>query len=180
MVREDNVEAYREFLALYPSAPNAARVRVITDRRQQMLAWYTATTANSVASYRYFLAKYGNSDMAAMAQSLMTRAATRSLLAGTDPAALGLQVASTCNCSAPPTRRADTKPDKKSKSARSTRRGPVEDEVVPVSSGPPIGIGIGIGGFGGRGLGGGGYGGRRPTRWRPHWPPPNTGTGIRR
>jgi hypothetical protein len=183
VVREDNVEAYREFLVLYPSAPNATRVRVITDRRQEMLAWYTATTANSVASYRYFLAKYGGSDMAAMAQGLMMRAATRSLLAGNDPAALGLQVAATCNCSVPPTRRAETKPDKKSKSTRSARRNsaPVEDEVVPVSSGPPIGIGIGIGGFGGRGFGGGGYGG---SGGRPGGSStghtPNTSTGIRR
>jgi caspase domain-containing protein len=181
VVREDNVEAYRQFLVLYPSAPNVARVRVIADRRQEMVAWYTATTANSVAAYRYFLAKYGSSDMAAMAQGLMMRAATRSLLAGTDPAALGLQVATTCNCSAPPTRRADTKPDKKSKTTRSTRRdsAPAEDVVVPASSGPPVGIGIGIGGFGGGGFGGGGLGGGRPGGG-PIGQPPSSGGNIRR
>jgi hypothetical protein len=181
VVREDNVEAYRQFLVLYPSAPNVARVRVIADRRQEMVAWYTATTANSVAAYRYFLAKYGSSDMATMAQGLMMRAATRSLLAGTDPAALGLQVATTCNCSAPPTRRADTKPDKKSKTTRSTRRdsAPAEDVVVPASSGPPVGIGIGIGGFGGGGFGGGGLGGGRPGGG-PIGQPPSSGGNIRR
>ena len=165
VVREDSVDAYREYLALYSTAPNASRVRVIVDRRQEMVAWYTATTANSVASYKYFLSKYNTSDMALTAQMLMGRAATRSLLASTDPAALGL-VGAPCNCSVPPaTRRANTKPDKKSKQTRSAGRssGPssrvIDDDGPPPSGGVvPIGIGIG-GGMGGFGIGGGRIGG---------------------
>jgi len=160
VVREDNVDAYREYLALYSTAPNASRVRVIVNRRQEMVAWYTATTANSVASYKYFLSKYGTSDMAPTAQTLMGRAATRSLLASTDPLALGL-VGPPCECSVPPTRRAETKPDKKSKSTRSARRASdssprVVEDAGPPAAAVPIGIGIGIGGIG---LGGGRMGG---------------------
>jgi hypothetical protein len=147
-------------------------VRVIVNRRQEMVAWYTATTVNSVASYKYFLAKYGTTDMAATAQMLMGRAATRSLLASTDPLALGL-VGPPCNCSVPPTRRAETKPDKKSKSTRSARRASDPSPRVVDDAGPPaaaavvpIGIGIGIGGIGmgGGRIGGGrmGGGGQRP------------------
>ena len=101
------------------------------------------------------------------------------LLAGTDPASLGLQVATTCNCSEPPTRRADT--DEKSNLPRSARRdaAPADDVVVPALSGPPVGIGTGIGEFGGGGFGGGGLGGGRPGGG-PIGHPPSTGGNIRR
>ena len=154
VVKEDSVDAYREFLALYPAEPLGQRVRAIVNRRQEMTAWYTAVTANSVASYKYFLAKYGTTDMAGMARGLMARASTRALLASNDPAALGLQVASVCNCSTPPTRRAENKKsEKKSKQTRSAYR-EVPAEPVAVQSDPPIAISIG--GIGGIGRFGGG------------------------
>ena len=106
---------YREFLALYPSAPQRRGCASSSIAARRCTAWYTAVTVNSVASYRYFLGevrrdRHGRPWRA----GLMERAGTRALLASTDPAALGLQVASTCNCSVPPTRRADSKSDKKS------------------------------------------------------------------
>ena len=173
VVSEDDIDGYREFLVLYPKAPQLARVRVITDRRVEMVAWYTAVTANSVGSYRYFLARYASSDMAATAQTLMQRAATRSLLANSDPAALG------CNCSVVPTRRTDnTKPATAPKPSRNAQRqsAPAREVIVnePAGPPPPVGIGIGIGGIGiggggigigspGRGSPGGGMGGRSPS-----------------
>ena len=72
--------------------------------------------------------------MAGMARGLMARASTRALLASNDPAALGLQVASVCNCSTPPTRRAENKKsEKKSKQTRSAYR-EVPAEPVAVQS----------------------------------------------
>lgn len=164
VVREDNVDAYRAYVALFPKAPVVTRIRTIVERRVEMHAWYTAVTVNSEASYKYFLGRYGNSDLAITAQGLMERAATRALLASTDPAALGLPP---CNCPVVPTRKAAPKaaPKPAAKPAsRAARRAPaeVEEVVEPVRS--PIGIGgigIGIGVGGGRGMIGDGP--RRPT-----------------
>ena len=56
MVREDKVEGYRAYLALHPSQPTAPAVRIILVRRQLMIAWHTAVTINTAASYQAFLA----------------------------------------------------------------------------------------------------------------------------
>jgi uncharacterized caspase-like protein len=93
VVREDQVEGYQAYLALYPSQSTASAVRSLSDRRQVMVAWYTAVTVNTVASYQAFLASYGTSDFAATFAS----------------------VSPTCPCSLPATpalrqRRTDTTP----------------------------------------------------------------------
>jgi uncharacterized caspase-like protein len=101
VVREDKVEAYQAYLALYPSQPTTPVVRNLVDRRQVVIAWYNAVTINTVASYRSFLASYGNSDFAVTANRLVERAATRSV---SDPAAAAF--ASTnpvCPCNVPAT-----------------------------------------------------------------------------
>ena len=59
VVREDQVEGYQAYLALYPSQSTASAVRSLSDRRQVMVAWYTAVTVNTVASYQAFLASHG-------------------------------------------------------------------------------------------------------------------------
>ena len=74
VVREDQVEGYQAYLALYPSQSTASAVRSLSDRRQVMVAWYTAVTVNTVASYQAFLASYGTSDFAATADRLIDRA----------------------------------------------------------------------------------------------------------
>ena len=79
VVREDQVEGYQAYLALYPSQSTASVVRSLSDRRQVMVAWYTAVTVNTVASYQAFLASYGNSDFAATADRLIDRARARSV-----------------------------------------------------------------------------------------------------
>src|SRR4029453_19103398 len=76
VVREDNVEAYQAYLALYPSQPTTQVVRNLVDRRKVMVAWYNAVTVNTVASYQLFLASYGGSDFALVADRLRERAST--------------------------------------------------------------------------------------------------------
>jgi hypothetical protein len=113
VVREDQVEGYQAYLALYPSQSTAPALRSLSDRRQVMIAWYTAVTVNTVASYQAFLARYGNSDFAATADRLIERARTRSV-SGAAAAAFA-SVSPTCPCSLPATptlrqQRTDTTP----------------------------------------------------------------------
>ena len=113
VVREDQVEGYQAYLALYPSQSTASAVRSLSDRRQVMVAWYTAVTINTVASYQAFLASYGTSDFAATADRLIDRARARSVSGGA--AAAFASVSPTCPCSLPATptlrqRRTDTTP----------------------------------------------------------------------
>src|SRR5262249_7226623 len=49
VIREDKVEAYQAYLALYPSQSLAPTVRTLVDRRLQMVAWYETVTVNTVA-----------------------------------------------------------------------------------------------------------------------------------
>ena len=174
VIQDGTPEAFEAYLAVYTVAPYAPRVRALFERRQEMIAWYTAVTVNTVASFEMFLARYPNSDLATTARRLMERARNRSLasLAAVTP---------TCACTAPTTpatpriqppparekkvekpkkekvaKRTTEKPEKKKKSSRG--KDFVSDEEMsrggrPVSSGggggggaPPISIGIGFGG----------------------------------
>ena len=73
VIREDRLEAYQAYLALYPSDPLAAVVRKIVERRQEMIAWQDAVAANTTASYQAFLAGHGDSDLATTAKRLVER-----------------------------------------------------------------------------------------------------------
>jgi hypothetical protein len=122
VVREDQVEAYQAYLALYPSQPAAPVVRNLVERRKVVIAWYTAVTVNTVASYQVFLASYGNSDFALTADRLLARASTRSI---SDAGAAFAATAPTCPCSVPATptlrqRRTDTAPTQKTGSKTTT------------------------------------------------------------
>jgi Caspase domain len=46
VVREDKVEAYQAYLALYPSQPTTPVMRNLVDRRHVVIAWYNAVTIN--------------------------------------------------------------------------------------------------------------------------------------
>ena len=83
VVREDQVEGYQAYLALYPSQSTAPALRSLSDRRQVMIAWYTAVTVNTVASYQAFLARYGNSRscVRAMKSGRLPRKSTVCLIA---------------------------------------------------------------------------------------------------
>jgi uncharacterized caspase-like protein len=113
VVREDKVEAYQAYLALYPSQPTTPVVRNLVDRRRVVIAWYNAVTINTVASYQLFLTSYGGSDFGVTANRLLERATGRSI---TDAASAAFaSTAPTCPCSQPATpplrqRRTDTWP----------------------------------------------------------------------
>jgi hypothetical protein len=79
VVREDKLEAYQAYLALYPSQSMAPVVRTIVERRRVMVAWHEAVTINTVASYQAFVAGFGASDFAMTANRLLERARMRSV-----------------------------------------------------------------------------------------------------
>jgi uncharacterized caspase-like protein len=111
VIREDKVEAYQAYLALYPSQSLAPVVRTLVERRREMIAWHDAVIINTVASYQTFLASYASSDFAATANRLVERARTRSL---SNAASAFASVGATCPCSqptpAPRQRRTDVSP----------------------------------------------------------------------
>jgi len=167
VIADDSVAGYEAFTVVFTQSSYNPRVRSLLERRREMLAWNTAVTINTAASFATFLASYGNSDLVLTARRMQQRVFNRSLGA---TAPVNLALAPTCPCNAPstaplkkrvdtptPTNRADNKPTPKRKST--------EEVVDRGSSGPPpaavmegIGIGVGIG-LGGMGGGGGGYGG---------------------
>jgi uncharacterized caspase-like protein len=100
VVREDKVEAYQAYLALYSSQPATPAVRALLDRRQVAIAWYNAVTVNTVASYQAFLASYGGSDFAQTANRLIERARSRSI---SDATSAFASIGPTCPCSQPAT-----------------------------------------------------------------------------
>jgi hypothetical protein len=79
VISENKPEAYQAYLTLYPSQPMTPVVRTIYERQKVMLAWYSAVTINTVASYQTFLASHGSSDFATTANRLFERALTRSV-----------------------------------------------------------------------------------------------------
>lgn len=100
VVWEDTVEAYQAYLALFTGQFGAPRVRLMVNRRTEMLAWHTAVTVNSLVSYQSFLARYSRSDLAPTAQRLAERARNRSL--GPDASANAQQPANLCPCTQQP------------------------------------------------------------------------------
>jgi hypothetical protein len=174
VIKEDTVEAYQAYLALFSTQPDSARVRAVYDRRRVMIAWYTAVTVDTPAAYQAFLASYGDTDLAATARRLLERANNRSLMPN---------LANTCPCVQPvppapqPIQQKAAKPAGKKAAKKKEKEKPVKRTVVratadpapppppPQTSAPPImpiGIGIGIMGIGGgRGMGPGPYGGGR-------------------
>ena len=172
VIADDSVAAYEAFSALFAQSSYSPRVRSLLDRRREMLAWNTAITTNTAASFALFLASYGNSDLVATARRMQERVRNRSL-----GAPINLALAPTCPCNVPSTapakKRADN-PTPTNRADKSSPRRKSTDEVVQREpSGPPpaavmegigIGVGIGLGGMGGGGgygggRGGGGYGG---------------------
>lgn len=185
VVSEDSVAAYAAFAELFQAPPYGPRIRLLLERRRQMIAWADAVAVNTGPSFAAFLASYPNGDLAATARKLEERVQNRSIAA---PAPLPTTVAlgPACPCSTPslpatPTllpakKRVEDEPAPKKKAdKKSTRRQPPDDtaeRAPPPDQGPPpgpimggVGIGIGLGmgggiggGMGGRGgMGGGGY-----------------------
>jgi uncharacterized caspase-like protein len=102
-LRADVVEAYEAYMALFGASPMAPRVRAILDRRLVMVAWFSATTANSVAAYEAFLLRFPNTDLTATAQRLLQRARNRALAAGAQASVGNAQAAVSPPSAAPVT-----------------------------------------------------------------------------
>jgi hypothetical protein len=177
-------EAYEAFATLYASTPRGLQAHDWLDRHRRMVAWNDAVIINTAAGYRAFLAKYPDSDLSATARKLEERLRNRPAVAAVVAAPVSVPAtnvalaAPTCPCNTqpaplqkvdlPPKKRADPDPPKRAGSKPPRRV--VDEDVVVVRrpppppdyyepSGPPVGIGIGIGGgyYGGRG----GWQGRR-------------------
>ena len=190
VVSEDSVEAYAAFVEMFQAAPYGPRIRLLLERRRQMVAWANAVAVNTGPSYQTFLASYPNSDLAATARKLEERVQNRTIAAPA-PIATTVALGPTCPCSTPslpatptllPAKKhveEEPSPPVKKRVEKSTpkHRQPPEEVVVqrrpPPEQGPPpaavmegIGIGVGIGlgmggGMGGRGGGMEGGGYRR-------------------
>jgi hypothetical protein len=188
IVADGTDEAYEAFATLYASTPRGLQAKDWLDRHRRMVAWNNAIIINTAAGYRAFIVQYPDSDLVATARKLEERLRYRPILAPLAAnAALPVQNASlapTCPCNNQPVqqqqKKVDVQPIKKvdpDPPKRVDRKPPKrvrepDDDVVVVRRAPPreyyepapgssIGIGIGVGGYGGGGYGGGGYGGQR-------------------
>jgi hypothetical protein len=70
VIEEDSIEAYQQFVQLYPTDPLCDRIRRILFRRQQMVAWQNATLANTRDAYEAYLSRFPYGDHAATATRL--------------------------------------------------------------------------------------------------------------
>jgi hypothetical protein len=101
VIREDDVIVYREFLALFPQSPFAARLRGLMDRRIEMWDWFDAVSLDLPSAYEAFLKLYPDSDLAATARRMLERAKLRTAVASTSPGALGILPQATRGISPP-------------------------------------------------------------------------------
>ena len=188
IVADGTDEAYEAFAGLYPQTSLGRLARDWLVRHRRMVAWNNTVLANTSAAYRSFLTRFPDSDLSATARKMEERLRYRpdfSPAVASANAAIPQNVALTCPCSVQPppqqqqpikvnapVRRIEPDPPKRvdRKPPRRVRE-PDDDDVVVVRRPPPrvvydapppppvsIGIGIGLGGFGGgRGHYGGGY-----------------------
>ncbi len=91
VIADDTIEGYEAFAAVFSQSPYSVRVKLLTDRRKEMMAWNTAVIVNTAASFRSFVVSYPGSDLAATARKLEDRIRNRSLNA--NAAAIPMPVA---------------------------------------------------------------------------------------
>jgi len=73
VIEEDDVLLYSEFLAVYPNDPLAERIRRLLARRQEAIAWRTATVTNTPEAYDEYLSRFSSGDYAIAASRLKLR-----------------------------------------------------------------------------------------------------------
>lgn len=95
VVRQNNITIYQIYLAIFPDGDFSDRIRIITARRLEMLAWYDAVTLNTVEAYQAFLTRYPESDLALTAKRLMERTRLRMTVARNGPGALDIEQSQT-------------------------------------------------------------------------------------
>jgi uncharacterized caspase-like protein len=71
----DTVQAYEEFLAIYPDTPFAKNVRGILAARREALTWERTVRANTAAAYWSYLDRYPKGPHASDARRRLTRLA---------------------------------------------------------------------------------------------------------
>jgi hypothetical protein len=179
IVADGTDEAYEAFAGLFPQTALGRLARDWLVRHRRMVAWNDAVLINTASGYRSFLAQFPDSDLSATARKLELRLRNRpefTPAVAAANAAVPQNVALTgptcpCNVQPPqqqplkvnaPVRRVEPDPPKKRVDRKPPRQREPDDDVVVVRrrppppevyepSGPPvsIGIGIGLGGFGG-------------------------------
>ena len=189
IVADGTDEAYEAFAGLFPQTALGRLARDWLVRHRRMVAWNDAVLINTASGYRSFLAKFPDSDLSATARKLEQRLRNRpefTPAVAAANAAVPQNVAlagPTCPCNVQPpeqqplkvnapVRRVEPDPPKKRVDRKRPRPREPDDDVVVVRRPPPrevydspppppvsIGIGIGLGGFGGGR--GGHYGDRR-------------------
>ncbi|WP_456623554.1 MULTISPECIES: caspase family protein [unclassified Bradyrhizobium] len=164
VIADDTVPAYQAYVELYTQASFTPRLRMVLERRRQMLAWERATAINTRASFEAYLANWDNSDLAATARRLLLRVQNRNyvlpVVAAAPPAPIAVAMAPTCPCSAPstpatpvnpavapiikkrvddtpPKRKVDETPPKRKVVDVPPKRRPPPDEVVYERAPPP-------------------------------------------
>jgi Caspase domain len=182
IVADGTDESYEAFAQLYQGTTRGLQARDWLTRHRRMVAWNQAVLINTAAGYRAFLAQYPDSDLTITARKLTERLRFKPEFVAAVATPVQNASLNTCPCGptpqlAPqqqqkkvdvtPNKKVDTDPPKRSSKPKPVRE---VDDVVVVRrpppqvyepSGPPvsIGIGIGVGGYGGGGYGGGGHGG---------------------
>lgn len=164
VIADDTVPAYQAYVELYTQASFTPRLRMVLERRRQMLAWERATAINTRASFEAYLANWDNSDLAATARRLLLRVQNRNyvlpVVAAATPAPIAVAMAPTCPCSTPstpatpvnpavapiikkrvddtpPKRKVDDTPPKRKVVDVPPKRRPPPDEVVYERAPPP-------------------------------------------
>ena len=179
IVADGTDESYEAFAGLFPQTALGRLARDWLVRHRRMVAWNDAVLINTASGYRSFLAQFPDSDLSATARKLELRLRNRpefTPAVAAANAAVPQNVAlagPTCPCNVQPpqqqplkvnapVRRVEPDPPKKRVDRKPPRQREPDDDVVVVRrrppppevyepSGPPvsIGIGIGLGGFGG-------------------------------
>ncbi|GAB4233514.1 MAG: hypothetical protein Kow0032_16810 [Methyloligellaceae bacterium] len=90
VILQDNIIVYQIFVSIHARSPFAERIRLLLDRRLEMLAWFQAVSLNTEEAFAAFLEQYPKSDLAGSARRLAARAQARSLQLARTPDLLGL------------------------------------------------------------------------------------------
>ncbi|MBR1277958.1 caspase family protein [Bradyrhizobium sp. AUGA SZCCT0283] len=175
IVADGTDESYEAFAGLFPQTALGRLARDWLVRHRRMVAWNDAVLINTASGYRSFLEKFPDSDLSATARKLELRLRNRpefTPAVAAANAAVPQNVAlagPTCPCNVQPpqplkvnvpVRRVEPDPPKKRVDRKPPRQREPDDDVVIVRRPPPrvvydspppvsIGIGIGLGGFGG-------------------------------
>ena len=70
VIEENSVEAYEEFIRIYPEDPRCRQIKILLLRRNQMVAWRNAVVSNTPEAYAAYEDLYPESDYAYSARRL--------------------------------------------------------------------------------------------------------------